>query len=194
MKIRRRRYIVDLRFQWRFVIGFLTAALVGSVAATVIFNFFANKRLEEIRWSVFLNAKSTGEVLKPIFIYVNLFSFVFMSVLLLITMAWMMNKMRGPIYRIIKGLKLIRDGDFSDEIILRRKDEFKETASALNEMQNKMKERFSEFKLRYEEISQALIELEVAHAKGVSINDKSKEIIAMIKKLRQKILPDPIKI
>jgi methyl-accepting chemotaxis protein len=187
MKYRRRKYIVSSGFQWKFVIVFVTVALMGSVAATVFFNFFALERLEELRWSAFVTAQSTSEVLRPFFISANLFSLIFILGLLVVTGAWMLRKVNGPIYRIMQDLKTIGEGNFSSAIILRQKDEFKDVAVALNEMLDGTRERFGDFRARHEEISQALVELETDHAKGIPINEKGEGIIAMIQDLQKKI-------
>ena len=187
MKYRRRRYIVSSGFQWRFVLGFVAAALMGSVVATALFNSFALKRLEELRWSAFVTVQSTGEVLKPLFIYANLFSFIFVAVLLVITGVLMIRKVNGPLYRIAEDLKMIGEGNLSSAIILRKRDEFRDVALALNEMLETLRVRFSDLRERYEEISQQLLELEMAEARGIPTEHQKEKVIAMIQELQKQI-------
>jgi len=187
VKYRRRRYIVSPGFQWRFVLGFVLVALTGSAVATALFNLFALRRLEVLRWSAFVPVQSTGEVLKPLFIYVNLFSLLFVAVLLVITGALMMRKVSGPIYRIAEELKMIGEGNLSSEIILRKRDEFRDVAIALNEMLEKLRVRFSELKERYEEISQQLLELEITQARGIPTDHQREKVIGMIQELQKQI-------
>jgi len=187
VKYRRRRYIVSPGFQWRFVLGFVLVALTGSAVATALFNLFALRRLEVLRWSAFVPVQSTGEVLKPVFIYVNLFSLLFVAVLLVITGALMMRKVSGPIYRIAEELKMIGEGNLSSEIILRKCDEFRDVAIALNEMLEKLRVRFSELKERYEEISQQLLELEITQARGIPTDHQREKVIGMIQELQKQI-------
>jgi methyl-accepting chemotaxis protein len=187
MRYRRRKYIVSSGFQWRFVLGFVAVALAGSGAATVLFNLLAQRRLEELRWSAFVPVQSTGEVLKPLFMYVNLFSLIFVAVLLVITGALMLRRVSGPVYRISKDLKSIGEGNFSSGIILRRHDEFRDVAEALNEMLDRLRERFSESRAKYEQISQELLELELAHARGIPLEEKTEKILGMIHEMRQQI-------
>jgi len=187
MKFRRRRYITNAGFQWRFVFGFMVSTLLGSVAATVVFNYLATQKLEELRWSVFFSAASTSEVLKSFFIYVNLFSLLFVAVLFIITGIIMMKKMNGPLYRIIKSLKPIGEGDFSSTITLRQKDEFGDTASALNNMRHQISERFRALKNNYQDISHALNELKAAQSKGEPVNKIAGQIMANVQNLQNKI-------
>ncbi len=187
MRFRRRRYIVSSGVQWRFSLIFITAVLMGGLAATALFNIMAVKRLEEIQWSVFMTAQSTGEVLRPLFTYVTIFSLVFTFALLMITLAWMLKKLNGPLYRIVKDLKLIRAGNFSTDIILRRKDEFADVSVALNDMLAKMRQKFSEYKDGYDEISQALVDLEIAHAKGLPVNKDADRITGLVQHLQNQL-------
>ena len=188
MKYKRRRYIVDLGFQWRFAVVFITACLIGSVSATALFHLLATRRLEELRWSVFITAQSTGDVLQPLFIYVNIIGLIFIAAVLAVTWAWMLKKINGPLIRINNDLKMIQDGNFATDIILRQNDEFADVASALNEMLAQIRQRFSESRAGYEEISQALVDLEIAHAKGLPVNQEGERLIGMVNELRNKIL------
>jgi len=187
MKFRRRRYITNAGFQWRFVFGFMVSALLGSLAATVVFNYLATQKLEELRWSVFFNAASTGELLQSFFIYINLFSLLFVAALFIITGIIMMKKINGPLYRIIKSLKPIVDGDFSSTIALRQKDEFGDTASALNDMRQQINERFHKLNIDYQNISQALNELKTAQAKGEPVSESAKRIIGNVHNMQDEI-------
>jgi methyl-accepting chemotaxis protein len=168
-------------------LGFVAVALTGNAVATVLFNLIALRRLEVLRWSAFVPVQSTGEVLKPLFIYVNLFSLIFVAVLLVITGALMLRKVNGPLYRIAEDLKMIGEGNLSSAIILRKRDEFRDVAVALNEMLEGLRVRFSELRERYEEISQQLLELEMAQARGIPTEHQRQKVIDMIQELQKQI-------
>jgi methyl-accepting chemotaxis protein len=87
----------------------------------------------------------------------------------------------------MQDLKTIGGGNFSSAIILRKKDEFKDVAVALNEMLDGTRERFSEFRAKHEEISQALVELEIDHAKGNPVEARADKITAMIQDLKKNL-------
>lgn len=191
MRFRRRKYIVDVGFQWRFVLGFVAVSLIGSVVSAVLFNLFSMKGLEELQWSVHISAQSTGEVLKPLFIYFNLLSFVFVLVLLLITGVWMMRKVNGPLYHIIRDLEKVKGGDFSSMMSVRQGDEFQDLVKALNEMQGQIRDRFRRFREGYEEVSKALVELEITHAKGAPTKQIGENLLAKVRTLQKQLLPPP---
>ncbi len=77
MKFIRRRYIVDAGLQMKFIISFVLVSLLGSVAAVVAFNFFALRKMETLMLSTHISAKTTGELIGPLFVYVNIISFLF---------------------------------------------------------------------------------------------------------------------
>ncbi len=181
---KRRKYIVDSGFQWKFVFCFVAIALIGNLLATVVFNYTAIQRLEALRWSVMFRAQSTGEILSNLFMCVNLFNLLFVSVLLVITGVWMLNKMNGPIYGISKVLAQIREGNFSASIFLRKKDEFRDVADELNNMIDQTKQRFSRFSIEYSKLSQTLTELNTSHVNRDSINNEVEKITLMIQDLR----------
>ena len=103
----------------------------------------------------------------------------------------MLIKINGPLIRIKNDLKVIQDGNFATDIILRRKDEFADVAAALNDMLTRLRQRFGEFKTGYNEISRALMDLEVDHAKGMPIGPEAKRIAEMVRMLQKKTRPIP---
>jgi methyl-accepting chemotaxis protein len=184
MKLKRRKYIVDKAFQWKFVLGFIVVSLIGNGVSTSLFILFARKKLEELQWSIHVTAQTTGEIIQPLFFKFNLMNFAFVLVLLLIISVWMLRKMNGPLYRITKDLKSIEEGDLSFSITLRRKDEFKYVAEALNGMLSTFRDKFTEFKNRYKDISKNLLELDISHANGANIEQMTRELIRVSEKLR----------
>lgn len=142
----------------RFVIPFVMLSLLGSIIATIAFNFFAIKELEEIMWLSHINIKSTGELISPVFIYVNLADFIFVSLFLVFTSIRMIRKAAGPILRMTKDIRRVTDGDLATTIILRGKDEFQDIAHDINVIIKNLRERFKTIDERYMHISGYIVE------------------------------------
>ena len=153
MIFRRRKYIINTGFQLRFVIPFVILSLSGSVIAMIAFSFFAMKELEKVMWLSHINIKSTGELVRPVFIYVNLADAVFVSLVLVFTSIWMMKKASGPILRMTKDIRRVTDGDLSTTIILRGKDEFQDIAHDINVIIKNQRERLKKIGEQYMNIS-----------------------------------------
>ena len=105
MKFRRRKYVINSGLQMRFSFLFIVVALLGNILAVGAFNMFSLKKLDAARWSTHLNIDSTGELLYPVFLYVNIGAFLFITMLFIIVGAWMLRKTTGPLIRMSKDIK-----------------------------------------------------------------------------------------
>ena len=156
MMFRRRKFIVNAGLQMKITFIFVIIALAGSIAAAVAFNYFAMKELETLMWSTHISLKDTGEIIRPLFIYVNIFDFLFVSVLLGIALVWMMKKTTGPLFRMSKDITKVADGDLSVILALRQKDEFQDTANELNNMITSMRDRYKNIDEKHSDVSQSI--------------------------------------
>jgi methyl-accepting chemotaxis protein len=159
MKFRRWKYITSAELQMKVTFTFIAISLMGSLASTFAFNFFALRKFEKLMWSTHISVKDTGELIRPLFIYINAANFLFVSLMLIIAIAWMVKIKSGPICRMNKDIKKISEGDLSVNIALRQKDEFQDVAAELNNMVGKTRERFSLIIDMYADISRSLPEL-----------------------------------
>ncbi len=160
MKFRRRKYVINSGLQMRFSFLFIIVALLGNILAVGAFNILSLRKLDAARWSTHLNVESTGELLYPVFLYVNVGAFLFITLLFIILGVWMLRKTTGPLIRMSKDINGVTDGDLSSQIVLRQKDEFKDVADELNIMTEKLRNRFVNIKDKYESISQSVTMLE----------------------------------
>ncbi len=156
MNTKRRTYITNLGLQMKVTLVFISISLMGSIIATIAFNYFAMKKLESLMWSTHISVKSTGELIGPLFLNVSIANIVFVSLLLVFGVIWMMKLKSGPLFRMNNDMKKITDGDLSINIILRQKDEFKDTAVELDNMVTKTRERFENIIDKHRDISSYL--------------------------------------
>lgn len=156
MLFRRRKFIVNAGLQIKITLLFASIALAGSIAAAIAFNYFAMKKLEALMWSTHINIKDTGEIIKPLFIYVNIFDFLFVAILLIVASMWMMKKTAGPLFRMSRDITKVADGDLSVILTLRQKDEFQDTAQELNTMITSMRDRYKNIDEKHSDVSQSI--------------------------------------
>ena len=160
MIFRRRRYLVNTGLQMKITLSFIAVSLFGSVAATIAFNYLAMKKLETVMWSTHINIKDTGEIIRPLFLYVNIIDFLFIFVLLTFAVLWMMRIIKGPLIRMSKDITKVANGDLSVILALRMKDEFQDTAHELNCMISSMRDRFKIISKKHSYVSKSITELE----------------------------------
>lgn len=172
---KRRKYIVRSKFQFKFVFGFISAALVSCIVSAVLFTYFSMIELEKLQWSVHLNAGSTGEVLRQISLYIIGFSFIFASILFVIIGSRMVKKINNPVHRLIKSLEFIQNGDLSQPVALRQKDEFGDIAISIDNMKEKIKVRFLDSKTQYEKVSQAIQDIDSILTGKKKVQEKKTE-------------------
>jgi len=187
MIFQRRQYIIDSVFQWKYAARFVSVALIGSIAAAFVFKFFAEKRLQELEWRVQVSSKIITEALTPLFVYVNFLNFIFVAALLIITGLFMMRRITGPVYRIVRGLEVIRKGDMSHKIILREKDEFRDVAGELNRMVEKVNMRFAGYLDEYEETSDIIKSIESDFKRGGTDKKKLEAVAIQVNLLKRRM-------
>lgn len=169
MKLKRRRYIIDSRLQIRYALLFVLVSLISNILAVTAFNSLALKQLDTLIWSTHISINSTDELIRPVFIFINVINFIFVAVLLVLTGFLMMKKTSGPLIRMSRDIRKVTDGDLSSRIQLRQKDDFRDVADELNRMTGKLSERFSGIKEKYEVISGSL----QMSGKGISKKEDS---------------------
>lgn len=164
MKLKRRTYIIDTRLQMRFAFYFIVISLLGNIAALTVFNALSLRQLDTLVWSTHISAASTEQLITPIFMYVNVVNFFFVTIMLILAGILMVKKTSGPLYRMSKDIMQVSKGDLSSRIVLRHKDDFRDVALALNRMIEKTGERFADIKETYTGIS-VLVEI-LKHGTG----------------------------
>jgi methyl-accepting chemotaxis protein len=187
MKFRRRNYIVNKKMQLRYSLLFLVVSLVGSILSVALFNILAVRRLESLMWKSHLNLQSTGEVIRPLALYVNIADFLFVLVLLILIASWMMKKTSGPLFRIANDIDQIASGDLSRNIVLRRKDEFQDVADDLNDMTGQLRQSFAGIKEDYARVAESVSDLKKAVESGKDIVEAVQKIESQISALENRI-------
>lgn len=184
MIFKRRKYIVDKRFQRKFILFFVIISSISSIIATVVFNHIALKRLESIMWSAHISVKTTDEVIGSLFIYVNIIAFLVVSFLLILTGIWMVRKTSDFLYVISKNIMRVANGDLSVSIDFRQKDEFNDVVSSLNDMIKKLRERFFNIKQQYGEISAYIRDIERTYAEDKPSKEELQQVLKKIETLK----------
>jgi methyl-accepting chemotaxis protein len=130
---RRRNYLIDREFQFRFLARNLLAvvAMALVVAFTVYYTTWA-RIMDE-----FYNLPRVAAQFAPLFASVNKTLLLVLVVFLLLAAVasiFASHSIAGPIYRFEKVLKSLAQGDLSFKVGLRHTDEFRHLADAFNEM------------------------------------------------------------
>ena len=139
LPIRRKKYFVQKGLQLRFarfviLFVFISALLTGLMVFYTVFlllgerlaNVYPQGRLVEIFRSVHLALLIDMLILLPIIFYGSIvFS----------------HRIAGPLPKIYQALKAIGEGNYNVNLVLRKHDELKELADAINDMASNLKKR-----------------------------------------------------
>ncbi len=131
---KRRNYFIRKDFQGKFVLRFFLTILIGAVIFTVIFSLFSAHTITVTYDDATLKIDKTPralftEIVRAYGVYIFLLGLGISLVSLFLS-----HRIAGPIYRLEKTMEEIARGNLSLKITLRRKDELKELATAMNGM------------------------------------------------------------
>ncbi|MBL7157364.1 MAG: hypothetical protein ISS92_04265 [Candidatus Omnitrophica bacterium] len=129
---KRTRYIVKAKFQMKYVGLLLLVALASAAISgyTIYYNSWV------LLGEKLANVYPQGRLME-IFKSVNIklaVSMVFVSMLCIGIGILVSHKIAGPVYRMIRFLDDLTAGDYSKRLVLRRKDELKDLAEAINRL------------------------------------------------------------
>ncbi len=187
MLFRRRKYLVNTGLQMKITLSFLAVSLIGCIAATVVFNHYAIQKLEEVMWSTHISVKDTGEIIRSLFLYVNIIDIIFVFMMFMVAVAWMMKKTRGPLIRMSKDLMKVANGDLSIILALRQKDEFQDTAHELNAMITTMRNRFKSINQKHSLVADSITELKKVTGDPESIEKHCKSALENIQNFEEEL-------
>lgn len=141
---RRKIYLINPRFQWRFI-GFM--AVVSLLAISILFVsnvlFFRNMTQEALAAGLapdnpyfdFLQEQKSALLL--VYFGVSAVAFVLMMVL----GALYSHRIAGPLYRLNKHMQAIADGAEPAPVSFRRRDQFQELVESFNKMIDRLNKR-----------------------------------------------------
>lgn len=156
---RRRQYIVDWRYQGKFVITIVAICAMGTLVALSMFNALAYHRLEAVTWQMHIEASTVGELIQPFLIYSYVLAlFVTVTVLVGFTQ-FVILKTAPPLYRLQRFIERAAAGNLVAALDWVKNDEFGETASALNGMVESLRGRFARVKHATEDVVEVSVVL-----------------------------------
>jgi len=151
MAWRRRNYLINREFQFRYIgrmiIGIVVMAMI--VSFTVYYTTWA-RIMDE-----FYNVARIASRFAPLFNSINQTLLVILLVFLVLVVifsVFISHRIAGPIYRFEKTLQAIAGGDMTMRVGLRKRDEFKQLADAMNEMVGELRNSLSSNRTLIEEM------------------------------------------
>ena len=139
----RKHYLILPSYQIRLVAFMSLVLFIGSILHGFFLYRITSKNIQEGFLSAHNRLRSTWEILKPAIIVTNGLSFLLMSVMLLILTIFISHRLIGPMFKVAGQLKKISAGNLQHASLrLREGDEGQVLCEAVNELQDKYRQRF----------------------------------------------------
>lgn len=167
---KRRHYFVKRRLQFSFIIKFFILALLSSIIINIVLYFLLDRKINEIFYSAHISAKSSGEIVGPYLILINL---IIIPLIILVSFKLIrsfVKKISGPILKFSKTAEGIARGNLSLKIDLRKEDHFSEFKDKFNFMIEGLRENIASIKhsfIRMRDVEKSVDELMAAQLLSV---------------------------
>jgi len=148
MEIRRKKYLVDVKFQSKLILTVLLL-VITSVAISGIITYASTVYVEN-KSNVHMYGVTGGEinrnviitslfVVKPVLIRSLVVGGMLSTLMTIVLMLFYSHSLAGPVYHLEKQLEEMIKGNYHKELIFRKSDEFKQLAEVINRLQDKLK-------------------------------------------------------
>lgn len=184
-KFVRRKYIVGKGvFQTKFMLPFVGSWFLAATIATAFFNYMVQREVEELLWKAHVTVATTDQIIGQIFFYTIGITSALLFVLLACSCWFVRQKSNGVTIRMVKDLDAVAKGDFSKQIWLRKNDDFKEVATALNGFIADKQSRYKSLLDGLAQLQDGIITAQLAEAKQQLTSIELEQIKEIVHGLR----------
>ena len=159
---------VNRQFQMWLLIRIVGVVIVSTLVAVAILYLYSRQQISSSFYSAHIQIRRVSDLLFPVMAagaFVSLLSGLALAIFL-------PQKLAGPLYRVQKSLEVIRNGDLTENVFLRKGDTLMDLAAAVNETTAGLRGRIQEVKEIQAELDQIITSLEHQEAKAVSARQK----------------------
>lgn len=131
-EFKRRNYFINKEFQGRIIFNYFLLATIGSLIFISVFSFFSSNTLSISYADYRLQLGVTPGILFKKILSTQWLFIVFGGGMVIIVTLILSHRVAGPFFRFEKTLDQMIEGDISNKIFLRPKDEGKDLAQKIN--------------------------------------------------------------
>ena len=142
-RYKRRNFFINKEFQGRLIFNYFLLVVIGSVFFVGIITFFSSNTLSIVYDNYHLELGITPDILLKKFFSAQWFFIIIGGGAVIIITLFLSHRVAGPFYRFEITLDEMLNGDLSQKIWLREKDEGKKLASKINLFNNKLSEKIA---------------------------------------------------
>ena len=169
MRYSRKTYFIKKDFQSRFILRFVAIATIWAVASVFLFAYLAKNRLDAIRYSSYVDIKTTGDLLLPVTISAHVISLIIFAGILAYTVYSLWKRLSSPLQKIKTDITRIAVGDLTGHVMVDRNEEFQDLAEDLDGMRSALRERIVGVKDHQRGLAAASVELARSINEGIDL-------------------------
>lgn len=138
---KRRNFFINKEFQGKLIFNYFLLVVIGSALFVGIISFFSSNTLSIVYENYHLELGITPDILLKKFFSAQWFFIIIGGGAVIIVTLFLSHRVAGPFYRFEITLDEMINGDLSQTIYLREKDEGKELASKINLFNHKLSDK-----------------------------------------------------
>jgi methyl-accepting chemotaxis protein len=150
--IKRRQYFVQKEFQSKFILKFCMVLFTGIIISIGLLFLFSQNTLTSSFEQSRLVIKNTASAILPSVFLSHLIALVLITLLTIVVTLLVSHKLAGPLFRFQKELREIGEGNLTQVIKLRKKDQVKAMADSLDQMRVNLQKKILDIKEEVEQI------------------------------------------
>ncbi len=138
-----KHYLILPSYQLRLVSFMAVVVLLGSILHIVFLNYITTRNLADYFSQA--QIEQIWDILRPAIVVTNIFSFVLLTLFLIILTILITHKLIGPMLKVTGHINKINSGNLpKDELKLREGDEGQSLCDAVNKLQNQMRQNYDQ--------------------------------------------------
>jgi methyl-accepting chemotaxis protein len=181
-KYKRRNYFINKEFQGKTIFNYFLLVVIGSTLFLGAITFFSSNTLSIVYDNYHLELGLTPDILLKKFFSAQWFFIIFGGGAVIVMTLIMTHRIAGPFYRFEITLDEMINGDLSQKIHLRGKDEGKDLAHKINFFNDRLSEKITTLKSYKNSIKEYTQEIE---ADLYPASGKNKAVLENIKKIKE---------
>lgn len=138
-----KHYLILPSYQLRLVLFMAMVVLAGSILHIVFLNYITTRNLADYFSQT--QIEQIWDILRPAIVVTNIFSFVLLTLFLIILTILITHKLIGPMLKVTGHINKINSGNLpKDDLKLREGDEGQPLCDAVNKLQNQMRQNYAQ--------------------------------------------------
>ena len=156
MKNRRRIYLINKKYQFRFIAAFLLLSVLGIAASSAIINYLVNDGIQENLYRSHLRISHMGQIAFPVTAKIDIIFFILGAAALMLLSFYYSRKTERLEDIMAGGLKAMKEGRLGFRFEIGQEQEFPGLEKGMNRMLDTLRERALKYKRASEDIEKCL--------------------------------------